>query len=113
VRLEDIGGAAGISGPAVYRHFASKDAVLSALLVEISDYLLTEGQRIVDTGPTPADALRGLIGLQVGFAVAEPELILIYDRDRFQLPDEDLKRVRRTQRASAWSRAATRNGRVT
>ena len=29
VSLEDIGGAVGVSGPALYRHFASKDAMLA------------------------------------------------------------------------------------
>ena len=36
---------------------------------------------------------------QVDFALSDPELILIYDRDRFHLPAEDLHDVRRTQRA--------------
>ena len=28
VRLEDIGAAAGVSGPAIYRHFTGKEALL-------------------------------------------------------------------------------------
>ena len=40
VRLEDIGAAAGVSGPAIYRHFASKEALLAELLVGISTRLL-------------------------------------------------------------------------
>jgi AcrR family transcriptional regulator len=99
VRLEDIGGAAGVSGPAVYRHFASKDAVLATLLVEISRYLRDGGRRIQESAASPADAVRGLIAWQLDFALAEPELILIYDRDRFHLPAADLQDVRRTQRA--------------
>jgi AcrR family transcriptional regulator len=99
VRLEDIGGAAGVSGPAVYRHFASKDAVLATLLVEISRYLRDGGRRIQESAATPAEALRGLVAWQLDFALAEPELILIYDRDRFHLPAADLQDVRRTQRA--------------
>ena len=31
VGIDDIGAAAGISGPGVYRHFASKQALLEAL----------------------------------------------------------------------------------
>lgn len=99
VRLEDIGGAAGVSGPAVYRHFPSKDAVLAALLVGISHTLRDGGQRIMESAASPSQALLGLVAWQLDFALAEPELILIYDRDRFHLPAEDLKDVRRTQRA--------------
>ena len=53
VRLEDIGGAAGVSGPAVYRHFASKDAVLAALLVGISHTLHDGGARIRQSAASP------------------------------------------------------------
>ncbi|PRC55674.1 TetR family transcriptional regulator, partial [Mycobacterium sp. ITM-2017-0098] len=41
VRLEDIGAAAGVSGPAIYRHFPNKEALLVELLVGISTRLLT------------------------------------------------------------------------
>ncbi|MDT5175569.1 MAG: hypothetical protein QOG37_2820, partial [Mycobacterium sp.] len=33
VRLEDIGAAAGVSGPAIYRHFPNKESLLVELLV--------------------------------------------------------------------------------
>lgn len=98
VRLEDLGGAAGISGPAVYRHFASKDAVLAELLIGISDRLLVGGRQIQAESPRPVDALRALVDWQVDFALTEPELILIYDRDRYNLAVDALAYVRRTQR---------------
>ena len=40
VSVADIGAACGVSGPALYKHFASKDAVLAAMLVDISQRLL-------------------------------------------------------------------------
>ena len=43
VRLEDIGAAVGISGPAIYRHFAGKAAVLTAILDTASQDLLDGG----------------------------------------------------------------------
>src|ERR1700743_2807527 len=46
VRLEDIGAAAGVSGPAIYRHFPNKESLLVELLVGISARLL-EGHRAV------------------------------------------------------------------
>lgn len=47
VRLEDLGAAVGISGPAVYRHFPNKEAVLVELMVGISEYLLDGGREVV------------------------------------------------------------------
>ncbi len=44
VSLEDLGAAAGVSGPAVYRHFAGKQAVLGALLLSVSQNLLDGGR---------------------------------------------------------------------
>ncbi|WP_239070776.1 TetR/AcrR family transcriptional regulator, partial [Cellulomonas chitinilytica] len=52
VSIEDLGSSAGVSGPAVYRHFPSKQAVLGALLVEVSDRLLVGGRAVVDTAPS-------------------------------------------------------------
>ena len=36
VSVADLGAACGISGPALYKHFVSKDAVLAEMLVSIS-----------------------------------------------------------------------------
>ena len=47
VGIDDIGAAVGISGPALYRHFRSKDAMLGEMLTSISDFLLAGGQRTV------------------------------------------------------------------
>lgn len=114
VRLDDLGKGAGISAPAVYRHFSSKEAVLEELLVGISAYLQSGGEEIVsaacdtDTGISPTEAaltLRRLIDFHVDFAMSEPELIRIQDRDLEALPDESRRTVRRLQRAyvSRWA----------
>src|ERR1700709_2558181 len=50
VRLEDIGAAAGVSGPAIYRHFPNKEALLVELLVGISASLLAGARAVTDRG---------------------------------------------------------------
>src|SRR6478609_8201285 len=77
VSIEDLGSAAGVSGPAVYRHFASKQAVLAALLVGVSERLLDGGTRVEDAADDPASALRALIVFHVDFAVTEPDTIRV------------------------------------
>nr|WP_264669979.1 TetR/AcrR family transcriptional regulator [Arthrobacter sp. VKM Ac-2550] len=99
VSIEDLGSAAGVSGPAVYRHFSSKHAVLSALLTGVSQDLLDGGQAVVENSPGPEEALRGLIEFQVDFALRNPDVIRVHDRDLDSLPPEDSQAVRALQRA--------------
>src|SRR5260370_33598822 len=59
VRLEDIGAAAGVSGPAIYRHFPNKEALLVDLLVGISTRLLAGATNGVAGADDPADVVDG------------------------------------------------------
>jgi AcrR family transcriptional regulator len=98
VRLEDIGAAAGVSGPAIYRHFPNKESLLVELLVGISTQLLA-GAREVRRRQTHATAtLNGLIDFHLDFALDEPDLIRIQDRDLAHLPTAAERQVRRAQR---------------
>jgi AcrR family transcriptional regulator len=98
VTLEELGAAVGVSGPAVYRHFSGKSAVLSALLLETSDGLLAGGAATVEAAAADEAALRALIDFHVDFAIANADVIRVQDRDLTSLPDEDAHRVRRLQR---------------
>lgn len=104
VRLGDIGQGAGVSGPAVYRHFESKEAVLTELLVGISTYLHAGGEQIIAGDKPPRETLIDLIDFHADFALTESELIRIQDRDLDALPDAERRRVRRLQRqyVTAW-----------
>ena len=98
VTLEDIGGAAGISGPAVYRHFPGKQAVLAAILVDASEGLLRGGRAVVESEPDAARALGRLIDFHVRFALADAAVIRVQDRDLGLLADSDRRHVRTLQR---------------
>jgi AcrR family transcriptional regulator len=98
VRIEDIGAAAGITGPAIYRHFPGKEALLVELLVGISTRLLTGAQAVLSKESDPARALDGLIEFHLDFALSEPDLIRIQDRDLANLPAAAQRQVRRAQR---------------
>ncbi|NMN96360.1 TetR/AcrR family transcriptional regulator [Antrihabitans stalactiti] len=98
VRLEDLGAAAGISGPAVYRHFPNKDAVLVELLVGVSQRLFDGGTAVVAQADSPSEAIEGLIEFHLDFAFGEPNLIRIQDRDFENLPTPARRQVRKSQR---------------
>jgi AcrR family transcriptional regulator len=99
VSLEDLGAAAGVSGPAVYRHFPGKQAVLADLLVTVSQELLDGGRRVVADNADPLAALRGLVEFQVDFALGKPDVIRVQDRDFSSLSEQDQEAVRILQRS--------------
>jgi AcrR family transcriptional regulator len=98
VRLEDIGAAAGVSGPAIYRHFPNKEALLVELLVGISTRLLAGATDVVARADDPSTALDGLIDFHLDFALGESDLIRIQDRDLGHLPPTAKRQVRKSQR---------------
>jgi AcrR family transcriptional regulator len=98
VRLEDIGSAVGVSGPAIYRHFPNKEALLVELLVGISTRLLAGAKGVVHSADSAADALDGLIDFHLDFALGESDLIRIQDRDLGHLPVPAKRQVRKSQR---------------
>ena len=110
VRLEDIGAAVGISGPAIYRHFPNKEALLVELLVGISTRLLAGARDVVAGTDEPSAALDGLVDFHLDFAFGEPDLIRIQDRDLGHLPDSAKRQVRRAQRqyVEMWVSVLTR-----
>jgi AcrR family transcriptional regulator len=99
VSMSDLGAACGISGPALYRHFPSKDAMLAEMLVSISEELLRVGDARAATAGSPDDALRELVAWHVDFALHNKALIVVQDRDWSSLPDDARERVRSLQRA--------------
>ncbi|MGA8330402.1 MAG: TetR/AcrR family transcriptional regulator [Mycobacterium sp.] len=98
VRLEDIGAAAGVSGPAIYRHFPNKESLLVELLVGVSTRLLAGAREVRSRETDAAAALDGLIDFHLDFALGEPDLIRIQDRDLAYLPVAAQRQARRSQR---------------
>jgi AcrR family transcriptional regulator len=99
VSVGDIGAACGISGPALYRHFPSKDAMLAEMLVSISEELLEVGRLRVAEAGEPSEALNALVDWHLEFALHNKPLIIVQDRDWASLPVEAQERVRALQRA--------------
>ncbi|GLI25838.1 TetR family transcriptional regulator [Agromyces rhizosphaerae] len=98
VTLEDLGAAVGVRGPAVYRHFPGKAAVLAAVLRDASAGLLEGGRATVARAADEASALHDLISFHVDFALANADVIRVQDRELASLPDADAHEVRRLQR---------------
>jgi AcrR family transcriptional regulator len=98
VSISEIGAAAGVTGPAIYRHFDGTPAVLVALFDRVIDRLLAETASIVGTAAGEHDALARLVAGQVQFVLTDRELLRVYHSEINNLPAEDRRRLRRKQR---------------
>lgn len=99
VSVHDIGAACGISGPALYRHFASKDAILAETLVNISEELDREGAQRVRLAADARVALESLIAWHIDFALTNPALIVVQEREWTNVDEQSRTRVRTLQLA--------------
>lgn len=99
VSMDDIGAAAGVTGPALYHHFAGKEAMLAAALIPVSEGLLTGGRDRVARYPGDARAaLESLVAFHVDFALAHPAVIALHLHELDRLPEEPRREIRRLQR---------------
>ncbi|MGH3519830.1 MAG: SACE_7040 family transcriptional regulator [Haloechinothrix sp.] len=107
VGIDDIGAAVGISGPALYRHFRSKDAMLGEMLTNISQVLLDGGTARATPTSDPTAMLTELVRFHTDFALGNPALITVQERNLGNLQDADRRQVRALQRryVEVWVRA--------
>lgn len=96
--IDDLGAAIGVTGPALYRHFPAKEALLAELLIGVSEDLVNGAK--VRTSPSASDSpLSSLVDYHVDFALDHPELITVQNRDLDCLSEIDQSLVRELQRA--------------
>ncbi|WP_310739090.1 TetR/AcrR family transcriptional regulator [Microbispora sp. H10830] len=100
VSIEDIGAAVGVSGPALYRHFSGKEALLAEMLLDISERLREQGARLATTAdPDTAEAaLDALLSGHIEFALTHPALIRVHERELDNVPEQARRAIRRLQR---------------
>jgi AcrR family transcriptional regulator len=99
VSMDDIGSAAGVTGPALYHHFAGKEAMLAAALIPVSEGLLHGGKaRVAQHTDDAQAALADLIDFHVEFALANPAVIALHLHELDRLPEEPRRQIRRLQR---------------
>jgi AcrR family transcriptional regulator len=98
VSMDDIGRAAGVTGPALYHHFKGKEAMLAAALNPVSEGLLAGGKERVAEASAPKEALVALVEFHVDFALNNPAVIALHLHELDRLPDEPRREIRRLQR---------------
>ena len=97
VGVDDIGTAAGISGPGVYRHFSSKSSLLVALFDSLTERMLLGAEQIQKMDCPPAETLDRLVAFHVATAVEQRALEVVWLQEGRSLPDSDAPRIRSRQ----------------
>jgi len=107
VGVDELGKRAGLSGPALYRHFSGKDEILAALFNEALDELLSATAPVYDE---PELDLDRLIRHHVGFTVNHRHLVNVYQREDRSLVDPWKRQFdrRRRQYIARWETAVSR-----
>jgi AcrR family transcriptional regulator len=104
VGMDDIGAAVGVTGPAIYRHFDSKAAVLASVIDTIIDAVAppprggTPSSTSQQPAADPAETLRARIDRYAAGVAARRELMAIFVREVHHLPREHAERLRLRQR---------------
>lgn len=98
VAMDEIGAEAGIVGSGVYRHFASKQDILVALLDRAMAQLQSQASDILAAAPDDRTALSCLVRAHIAVAIHDRDVLAVYHRETFSLPDADRRRLRRAQR---------------
>ncbi|MEV8093651.1 helix-turn-helix domain-containing protein [Kitasatospora sp. NPDC085879] len=89
VSTDRIGAAAGISGPSVYKHFATKADLLAAATVRSRERLWHEVEGAIAAGGGPAGALESGLHAYLGFARRNSHYlgVMLSETERLDPPD--------------------------
>ncbi|MCT2583855.1 TetR/AcrR family transcriptional regulator [Actinophytocola sp. S1-96] len=98
VSMEDIGAAAGIAGPSIYRYFPGKAAILVAAGYRMGDRLARTAEAAIGDAADPADALARLAASYVDTVLRSDNLMATFAGELGNLPDRDRKELVRVQR---------------
>lgn len=101
VTVEMIGAQAGVSGPALYRHFPSKQALLIAVLEDPLKDLLANARKVAAEVADPREALEAMVDFHIARVLENIASTLVFFKNEHNLPEEERHRMRRLMRLYA------------
>lgn len=106
VAMEEIGAAAGITGPSVYHYFGGKTELLAEVLDRSEQWIRLSTARALMVGETPTQTLQLLLDSYVRFAVEQPAFATTSVTEASHLPGQQGAQFRNAVRDAvvAWSR---------
>jgi AcrR family transcriptional regulator len=96
--LGDIGAAAGVSGPAIYRYFESKGDLLSVLIDEAATTWRETVDNVLNDNAPPRATLERLIAAAVELQLRNGNLRDVFNKEYRSLDSESRRRVARIER---------------
>jgi AcrR family transcriptional regulator len=95
VGVDEIGERAGVTGPAIYRHFSGKDEILSTLFDDAIDGLL---EATAFRSEDPMEELEELVRGHARFVISERKLAGVKIREERSLAEPYRRSLRRRER---------------
>jgi AcrR family transcriptional regulator len=99
--VDDIGKAVDVSGPAIYRHFSSKEEILLEAIRLAADEVHEANENARATGSDPMSVLEGYVRAYVLVAIERSALISVWTSEARHLSSD--RRSPMTKRLRAWS----------
>lgn len=96
--LSDIGAAAGVSGPAIYRYFKSKGELLSLLIEEAAILWRGTVDDVLNEDTPPEVTLERLIDAAITLQLRNGNLRDVFNKEYRSLDDDARRRVARIER---------------
>jgi AcrR family transcriptional regulator len=105
-KMGDIGAAVGVTGPAVYRHFPSKEKLLVAIIDREFDLAEARLRAIVDADLAPMNALQSCVRVVVDTVLQDRDVVSVLPAHLRHLPPEVASGMAKRHRKviSSWSR---------
>lgn len=105
--VDEIGEAAGITGPAIYRHFGGKGEVLNELVTRRIEDLLAGVADVVGDRSSPEHVLRGLVENLIAAVLADRHAWVVLNREQRHLDRPSRLKLNRAHRihGEEWTHA--------
>ncbi|MDQ2649373.1 MAG: TetR/AcrR family transcriptional regulator [Actinomycetota bacterium] len=108
--MDEIGAAAGMTGPGIYRHFRNKEEILETLIRQQGEAVLAEVERAAESSGEASAVVDALVHTYVDGIVAEPSLAVVAMFERGTLSPETRRWIDRMERRNVdlWVEAVHR-----
>lgn len=97
--MNEIAAAVGLSKPTLYHYFRSKEELLVRLYSDVLDESLRMALEVVDSEPTPLEAVRELISSRIVYTCRNQELLKVCFEEEHEMPAELAEQLLSRRRA--------------
>jgi AcrR family transcriptional regulator len=97
--LDEVAARLGVTKPAIYHYFPSKEHLLCELYERVVDLSVARMEAVFNADTAPAEKLEAMVRTHILLCVGQLPLFTVFFREEPSLPDTFRQRVRPKQRA--------------